>query len=45
MKVYKSYELLKAIADGEIECGSKFNTYKGIVYYDGFNLRKENEEY
>lgn len=44
MKVYKGYELLKAIADGEIECCSKFNTYKGIVYYDGFNLRKENEE-
>ena len=44
MKVYKAYELIKAIADGEIECCSKFNTYKGIVYYDGFNLRKENEE-
>lgn len=43
-KVYKGYELLKSIADGEIKEGSRFDTYKGIVYFDGINLREDNAE-
>lgn len=43
-KAYKGYKLMKAIANGEIKEGSRFNTYRGIVYFDGINLREDNKE-
>lgn len=47
-KIYKGYELIKAIADGEIKEGSKFSTcrYGRVIVFKGKCLwyEEDNEE-